>query len=86
MRWLKVAEAAKEWAGGVSAKTMYAAIRAGKLKAARIGAGRNVLVCEAFVDEWLTRSAQHGAEMHAPLTSSTVAASPVRMTRTGAMD
>jgi excisionase family DNA binding protein len=57
MRWLKVAEAAKEWAGGVSAKTMYAAIRARKLKAARIGAGRNVLVCEAFVDEWLTGSA-----------------------------
>ena len=56
MRWLKVAEAAKEWAGGISAKTMYAAIRARKLKAARIGAGRNVLVCEAFVDEWLTGS------------------------------
>lgn len=60
MRWLKVPEAAKQWAGEISAKTMYAAIRAGKLKAARIGAGRNVLVCEAFVDEWLTGSAAHG--------------------------
>lgn len=60
MRWLKVADAAKEWAGHISTKTMYAAIRCGKLRAARIGAGRNVLVCEAFVDEWLTGSAQRG--------------------------
>jgi hypothetical protein len=58
VRWLKVADAAKEWAGDICPKTMYAAIRAGKLKAARIGAGRNVLVCEAFVDEWLTGSAR----------------------------
>ncbi len=56
MRWLKVADAAKEWGGDISPKTITAAIRAGKLKAARIGAGRNVLVCEAFVDEWLTGS------------------------------
>jgi hypothetical protein len=34
VRWLKVPEAAKEWAGDVSAKTMYAAIRDGKLMAA----------------------------------------------------
>jgi excisionase family DNA binding protein len=56
VRWLKVPEAAKEWAGGVSPKTLYAAIRSGRLKAARIGAGRNVLLCEAFVDEWLQTS------------------------------
>jgi excisionase family DNA binding protein len=54
--WKKVPEAAKEWAGGTSPKTLYAAIRAGRLKAARIGAGRNVLVCEQFVDEWLKAS------------------------------
>lgn len=57
MRWLKVPEAAREWAGGVNAKTLYAAIRTGKLQAARIGAGRNLLVCESYVDEWLTASA-----------------------------
>jgi hypothetical protein len=56
MRWLKVPQAAQEWAGGLSPKTLYGAIRAGKLKAARIGAGRNVLVCELFVDEWLRGS------------------------------
>jgi hypothetical protein len=51
MRWLKVPEAAKEWAGDLHPKTLYAAIRSARLKAARIGAGRNVLVCEAFVDD-----------------------------------
>jgi excisionase family DNA binding protein len=56
MRWLKVPDAAREWAGGVSAKTIYAAIKAGKLKAARIGAGRNVLLCEEHVTEWLMAS------------------------------
>ena len=56
MRWMKVADAAREWAGGVSAKTLYAAIKAGKLKAARIGAGRNVLLCEEFVSDWLKAS------------------------------
>lgn len=57
MRWLKVQEASREWAGNISPKTMYAAIKAGKLQAARIGAGRNFLVCEQFVDEWLSATA-----------------------------
>lgn len=39
MRWLKVADAAQEWAGNISPKTIYTAIRAGQWKAARIGAG-----------------------------------------------
>jgi excisionase family DNA binding protein len=56
MDWKKVPVAAQAWAGGVHPKTMYAAIRSGQLKAARIGAGRNVLVCEEFVDEWLKGS------------------------------
>ena len=29
----------------------------GKLKAAHIGAGRNLLVCELFIDEWLNAAA-----------------------------
>ena len=58
MLWKKVPAAADEWAGGLSLKTLYAAIRTGRLKAARIGAGRNVLVCEAFIDEWLNRSSR----------------------------
>ena len=61
MRWLKVSAAATEWAGGTSAKTLYAAIKAGKLRAARIGAGRNLLLCEQFVDEWLQESAKADA-------------------------
>lgn len=56
MRWLKVPAAAEEWAGGVHPQTLYTAIRNGRLKAAHIGAGRNLLLCEAFVDEWLRGS------------------------------
>jgi len=58
MPWKKVPEAAKDWAGGVSAKTLYSTIKTGKLRAARIGAGRNVLVSEEFVSEWLMNSAK----------------------------
>jgi hypothetical protein len=62
VRWLKIPEAAKEWAGGCNPKTLYAAARTGRLKVARIGAGRNMLVCEQFVDEWLKGSAKPDAE------------------------
>ena len=58
MRWLKVPEAAIEWAGGVNPKIVYRAIRDGKCRAARVGCGRNLLVCEAFVNEWLETSAR----------------------------
>ena len=53
MAWKKVPDAAREWAGDVNPKIVYAAIRDGKCKAARIGAGRNMLVCEEFIQEWL---------------------------------
>lgn len=46
-------DAAREWAGGVSDKVLYDAIRKGKCRAARIGAGRNLLLCEQFVNDWL---------------------------------
>jgi excisionase family DNA binding protein len=58
MEWKKVPDAAREWAGGVSAGTLYDAIRAGELKAARIGTGRKMLVCEADVTAWLIASQQ----------------------------
>jgi hypothetical protein len=54
--WKKADEAARDWCGGVSAKTLYAAVKTGKLKAARIGAGRNLLFCEEWCDEWLLKS------------------------------
>jgi excisionase family DNA binding protein len=52
VRWLKVRQAA-EHAGGLSQRTVYAAIKARKLRAARIGAGRNLVTSEAWVDQWL---------------------------------
>jgi excisionase family DNA binding protein len=60
MRWLKVAPAMKEWAGNISAKTAYRAIRSGALSAARVGAGRNYLLCEEFIDTWLRGRLTHG--------------------------
>lgn len=52
--------AAAAYAGGVNPKTLYAAVQRGDLKAARIGAGRNVLFCEAWIDEWLGATASAG--------------------------
>ncbi len=55
MRWLKVRQAA-EHAGGLSQRTVYAAIRNGKLRAARIGAGRNLVTAAEWVDAWLEQA------------------------------
>jgi excisionase family DNA binding protein len=57
MRWMKV-DPARDYAGGVSRKTVYAAVAAGKLRAARVGAGRNLLFCEPWLDEWLAATAE----------------------------
>ena len=57
MTWLKAEAAAREWCGGISPKVLYGAVRAGKLKAARIGAGRNLLFAREWCDEWLMSSA-----------------------------
>jgi excisionase family DNA binding protein len=56
MGWLKVDDARRH-AGGVSRQTLYNAVRTGKLRAARVGAGRNLLFCEAWIDEWLRAAA-----------------------------
>jgi hypothetical protein len=56
VEWKKVPDAAREWAGNISPKVLYRAIKDGKCKAARIGAGRNVLVCESFVNDYLLGS------------------------------
>ena len=52
MRWFRCAEAAR-YAGGISEKVLYRAVREGKLRVARIGAGRNILFAEQWIDEWL---------------------------------
>jgi excisionase family DNA binding protein len=51
--WHKAQYAAREWCGGVSTKTLYRAVRNGELKAARIGAGRNLLFCRDWCEDWL---------------------------------
>jgi hypothetical protein len=63
VRWLKAQDAATEWCGGISPKTLYAAVTRGKLKAAHIGAGRNLLFCEQWCDEWLLASAEKRAQI-----------------------
>ncbi len=55
MKWMKAADACS-YLGGISAKTLYAAVKRGDLRAARIGAGRNFLFCEAWLDEYATES------------------------------
>jgi excisionase family DNA binding protein len=55
VRWMKAEEACR-YAGGISKKTLYGAIRAGHLQAGRIGAGRNVLVSDIAIDRWLERT------------------------------
>ncbi len=60
--WLK-AKPAAAYAGDVDVKTLYAAVKAGDLKAARIGAGRNLLFCTEWIDAWLAASATQGGDL-----------------------
>jgi len=59
MVWKKAKDAARDWCGDVSPKALYAAVKAGKLKAARVGitGTRNLLFAEPWCDEWLRASA-----------------------------
>ena len=60
MRWMKIDEACR-YAGGVSRKTLYGAIRENRLEAGRIGAGRNLVLSDVAIDRWLER-ARHDAK------------------------
>jgi excisionase family DNA binding protein len=53
MEWIRIKDAA-QYAGRVNQKTIYAAIRRGDLRVARIGVGRNVLTSREWVDAWLS--------------------------------
>jgi excisionase family DNA binding protein len=59
MRWMKVDEACRH-AGNVSRKTLYGAVRARRLKAARVGSGRNLLFAAEWLDDWLRSSSEEG--------------------------
>ena len=54
--WLKI-DAACAYCGGVSRRTLYDAVKAGKLRVTRIGAGRNVLFNTTWLDAWLVATA-----------------------------
>lgn len=62
MRWLKVRGAA-EYAGGLSQRTVYQAIRSGRLRAARLGAGRNVVTSAEWIDGWLGQLGAEAADL-----------------------
>jgi excisionase family DNA binding protein len=51
IRWLKVREAADRARCGP--KTIYRAVRAGQLRAARIGGRRELRFLESWIDQWL---------------------------------
>lgn len=53
--WMKVDEARRH-AGGVSRQILYAAVRTGKLRAARVGHGRNLVFNAEWIDSWLRES------------------------------
>lgn len=75
MIWKKAPDAARDWCGGISPKLLYVAVKRGDLKAARIGAGRNLLLCEAHCTEWLMAST--GTQQQGPT-------QPIEITRRGA--
>jgi excisionase family DNA binding protein len=54
--WLTVSEAASRARCGV--KTIYREVRAGRLRAARIGGRRELRLKPEWVDEWLIRTTE----------------------------
>lgn len=69
MTWLKIDDARRH-AGSVSRGVLYRAVRAGKLRAARIGVGRNLLFHSEWIDAWLHDSARLDVEFTSPATTS----------------
>jgi excisionase family DNA binding protein len=57
--WLTVEEAAQRARCGV--KTIYREVRAGRLRAARVGGRRELRLLSAWIDDWLIRctTSQH---------------------------
>lgn len=54
--WLLASEAAKR--ARVQVRTIYREVKAGRLKAARVGFRRELRFKAEWIDEWLERSAQ----------------------------
>jgi excisionase family DNA binding protein len=53
--WLTAPEAASRARCGI--KTIYREIRAGRLRAAKVGGRRELRLLDAWIDEWLVASA-----------------------------
>jgi excisionase family DNA binding protein len=53
--WLTIREAAAYARCGV--KLLYREVKAGRLRAARIGNRRDLRILQAWIDDWLTASA-----------------------------
>jgi excisionase family DNA binding protein len=70
-RWLTAAQAARR--ANVGKETIYAAVRAKRLRAARVGGRRELRFLAAWVDAWLEATADESTE--------TTRAATVRATR-----
>jgi hypothetical protein len=73
--WMKV-DAARRYSGGVGRKVLYKAVASGALKAARIGAGRSLLFCNSWIDEWLVASVRRKSGTETLDSAAAVAARP----------
>jgi len=62
IRWLKVGEAADRARCGP--KTIYRAVRSGRLRAARIGGRRELRFLAAWIDLWLLSQEKEWPEAH----------------------
>ena len=58
--WMKISKGAKY--ADSSPKVLYSAARAGKLRVAKIGAGRNMITCDTWIDQWLQAAADEATE------------------------
>jgi excisionase family DNA binding protein len=72
--WLTVREAAGRAKCGV--KTVYREVRAGRLRAARIGGRRELRLRPEWIDEWLDRTSAATAVGDEALTSATMITVP----------
>lgn len=57
-KWMRPADVAKHL--GLSTRTVYAVVRAGHMRHARIGAGRSIVIAQEWADAYLEGIARGG--------------------------